>query len=182
MSALRRTLDNLRRNAHPHALFGAVALAAHGVQRGTSDIDLLATAAVLDPARWRTVRGVQAEVRLGDDDDNLLGCVKVGFASGARPVDVVVPRGRWPTRALDRCSVAVEIEGLEIPLISVEDLVLAKVHSSSRQDVSDILALCEVHASRRPAILAHVDAEQVFLYGPARRDWPRIRALITALP
>jgi hypothetical protein len=180
LSAFTRTIKHLRAIGQPHALFGAVGLAAYGVQRGTSDIDLLATYDVIDGPLWRDLRGVRVEVRRGDDDDNLLGCVKIGFTSAARPVDVVVPRGRWPARALGRVAGSVAIEGLDVPLLRVEDLVLSKVHSGSRQDVQDILAICHLQRDRRDEILAHVDAEQVYLIGSARRDWPRIRALAMA--
>ncbi len=94
------------------------------------------------------------------------------------PVDVVVPRGRWPSRALDRVDGSVRLDGLDVPLLRLEDLVLPKVHSGSRQDVDDVPALCDIHRKRRNDIIAHVDAEQIYLIGPARRDWPRIRALI----
>lgn len=180
MSAFTRTVKHLRARGQPHALFGAVGLAAHGVQRGTSDVDLLADRAVIDSAFWSGLRGVGVEVRVGDQDDNLLGCVKIGFVSAAHPVDVVVPGGRWPARALDRVEGSIVLEGLDVPLLTLEDLVLAKVHSGSRQDVDDILALCDSHPQRRDRIVAHVDAEQVYLIGPARRDWPRIRGLITS--
>ncbi len=180
MSAFTRTIKHLRTQAQPHALFGAVGLAAYGVQRGTSDVDLLATRTVIDPAVWNDLRGVGFDLRVGDDSDNLLGCVKIGFTSATHPVDVVVPRGRWPSRALDRVNGSVVIDGLDVPLLRLEDLVLSKVHSGSRQDVDDVLALCDLHRNSRDAIVAHVDAEQIYLIGPARRDWPRIRALILA--
>lgn len=178
MSAFTRTIQHLDAIGQPHALFGAVGLAAYKVQRGTSDIDLLALPGVIDVAAWRDLRGVRVEVRRGDDLDNLLGCVKIGFVSAAQPVDVVVPKGRWPARALARVERSLALDGQEVPLLRLEDIVLAKVHAGGRRDLDDILALCAAHEDRRASILAHVDAEQVYLYGPARRDWPRIREIL----
>ncbi len=178
MNALSQAIGHLAGSGTPHALFGAVGLAAYGVLRGTSDIDLLAGHVVISDDYWLGLRGVRAEVRRGDHTDNLLGCVKIGLATARRPVDVVVPRGRWVERALARVDSSVVIGHAQVPLLRLEDIVLAKVHSGSRQDVQDILTACELPDARRDDIVAHIDAEQVYLIGPARRDWPRIRRLI----
>ena len=54
MTLLDRIADALSARAIPHALIGAIALAAHGVSRSTLDRDLLVTdPQVLDEDFWR---------------------------------------------------------------------------------------------------------------------------------
>jgi hypothetical protein len=59
-----------------HALIGALALSAYGVNRATVDLDLLvADASCLRPDLWSDLRsrGVAVEVRKGDLTDPLAG-------------------------------------------------------------------------------------------------------------
>ncbi len=161
------------------ALFGATALGAHGIPRATRDIDLLATAEALDRALWQpgALGSISCAHRPGDADDNLLGLVRVGPRRGQ--VDVVVPRGRWPRRALERVSQQVDIGGVSLPLVGLPDLVLAKVHAGGTLDVRDIIMIVEAYPARRHELIAHVDAEEPYLYGPARRGWRQhIRPLL----
>lgn len=171
-------MRHLQAEGRPHAIFGAIGMALHGVDRTTSDVDLLITYDALDRELWKSLRGVIVDVRMGDDDDNLLGCVKCA-PSASMPVDLVVPRGRWPRRALERTTMQADIGGVVVPVLELADIVLAKVHAGSHGDTRDILTIFEHRPELRDAIIAHVDAESAYMYGPAKRDWPRIRAIIT---
>lgn len=177
MSALSRTMARLDERRVPCALIGAIAMAAHGAQRATADVDLLAPPEVLDPALWSGLRGLSLEVRRGDDDDSLLGVVRIG-PRARLPVDVVVPRGGWVRRALGRTVARAVIDGASIPLLDVPDLVLSKVYAGGFQDVRDAVALVQLPGVDRASCVAHVDAEIAHCPGFVRRTWPGVRATL----
>jgi hypothetical protein len=118
------------------ALGGAVAMAAHGASRATSDIDLLTTdARVLVPRFWENL-DAPADVRQGDFDDPLRGVVRIS-SSGERMVDVVVHLFEWQAEAIAR-AVPRGILGATVPLLSAADLVLMKLYAGGPQDLWDI--------------------------------------------
>ncbi|MFL6198266.1 MAG: hypothetical protein ACJ76J_03735, partial [Thermoanaerobaculia bacterium] len=89
-----------------HALIGALALSAYGVNRASLDLDLFAAdAACLKPDLWADLRsrGVAVEIRKGDLTDPLAGVVRFQ-ALGETPVDVVVGKFPWQARLLERAE------------------------------------------------------------------------------
>ncbi len=156
------------------ALIGAGAMAAHGVSRSTSDLDLLATdRAVLEPPFWAALeaRGVAVDVRRGDEDDPLAGVVR--FAStGERPVDLVVGRPAWLRQALAR-AVPATLGAASVPVVTLPDLVLLKLYAGGPQDAWDVEQLLD--AGERRATEAAVSARIGELPPEASRLWERIR-------
>jgi len=163
----------------PYALIGATAMSAHGVARTTRDADLLASPGALRADVWRAVRSPRAQIRLGDDDDPLAGVVRVGTERSRVPVDIVVPRGGpWLGEVIERArrvGPRFYLAGVELPVVTLEDLVLLKVDAGGLIDRVDIAMLFEAWPDRVPALVAHVDAHLGHLSPWAVDGWRRLR-------
>jgi len=176
---LRLTVEALREADIPHALIGGWAARAHGGTRLTRDIDLLASdVRVLDPAIWAEVEraGIKVSVRLGDEDDPLVGGVRVGTRRATLPVDVVLPRGRWAremlTRAVD-AGAQVLLAGVPLTVVQPPDLALLKLshNPKDREDLAGLLARDDA-----PALIEQVEASVTALPEFQREIWARLRA------
>jgi hypothetical protein len=171
MTLLDRVVDLLVSRDVPHALIGAAALAARGVARSTFDIDLLTTdAAVLEHEWWApfAVGGVTLDVHRGDADDPLAGIVRIQ-AAAARPVDLVVGRHVWQTRAVARAERASEGP----PVVIALDLILLKLYAGGAQDVWDVRELLRQPGSEK--LSAEVEAELTSLPRSMRDAWADAR-------
>ena len=163
MTALDQVCERLDRHHIKYALIGASALAAHGVARSTFDIDLLTTdGRVLDAAVWQPLFD-HVDVRRGDVDDPLAGVVRV-TVSGDQPIDVIVGRHQWQSRAVDR---AVPLGG-GVPVVLARDLILLKLYAGGSQDRWDIGELLR-HAAG--SLRAEVDEDLADLPESMRRQW-----------
>lgn len=121
-----------------HALIGALALSAYGVNRATVDLDLLvADAACLQPDLWSGLRsrGIAVEIRRGDLTDPLAGVVRCQ-AAGESPLDVVVGKFAWQARLLERAQ---PLGGT--PVVRAADLILLKLYAGGFQDAWDVQQL-----------------------------------------
>src|SRR5688500_7695860 len=104
MSLLAQIAAVLDNTGIRYAVIGASAMTLHGVNRATSDVDLI----TLDPATlkeslWSELeqRGVDVEVRKGDFSDPLAGVVRFA-ASIERVVDLVVGKFTWQKEIIER--------------------------------------------------------------------------------
>ena len=121
-----------------HALIGALALAAYGVNRASVDLDLFAAdPACLNPdlSAGLQSRGVAVQVRKGDLTDPLAGVVRFQ-APGETPVDVVVGKFVWQTKLLERAE---PVGGILV--VRAADLVLLKLYAGGLQDAWDVQQL-----------------------------------------
>jgi hypothetical protein len=106
MSLLEEVSSILEAAGIRHALIGALALSAYGVNRATVDLDLFAAdASCLRPDLWASLqdRGIAFEIRKGDLTDPLAGVVRFQ-APGENPLDVVVGKFPWQARLLERAE------------------------------------------------------------------------------
>jgi len=136
-----------------YLLVGGLAMNLHGVPRTTMDVDLVLA---LDPANLKAFLGTVETLRLRPvapvDTDGLLDPAqrqkwvkeKNMLAFALRPpdvqgptVDVLIDPPVDIEAALAR-TVWREVQGVRIPLISVEDLIRLKEKSGRAQDRSDI--------------------------------------------
>ena len=150
-----------------HALIGAAALAARGVARSTYDIDVLTTdGRVLAVSLWEPLRaaGADVDIRRGDFDDPLGGVIRL-TAAGERPVDVVLGKGRWQARAVERADRTADGP----PVVAARDLVLLKLYAGGTQDLWDVRALLEL--PERAALIAQVDEDLAGLPADMRARW-----------
>jgi hypothetical protein len=155
------------------AVVGAAAMAVHGITRGTRDLDLLTLAQeCLEPSTWTALHGpVEAHIQRGDAQDPLAGVVR--FTVGGRPpVDLVVGKSGWQREILARAQ-ASEIDGVQVPVATVSDLIVLKLYAGGPQDAWDIGQLLEI-AADRAALEARVEAQLVALPVECRRLWSRI--------
>jgi len=138
MSLLEEISSTLEAAGIRHALIGALALAAYGVNRASVDLDLFAAdASCLRPDLWADLqsRGVAVQVRKGDLTDPLAGVVRFQ-APGEAPIDVVVGKWTWQTRILERAE---PIGGILV--VRAADLVLLKLYAGGLQDAWDVQQL-----------------------------------------
>jgi hypothetical protein len=138
MSLLEEISSILEAAGIRHALIGAVALSAYGVNRASVDLDLFAAdAACLRPELWADLRsrGVSVAIRKGDASDPLAGVVRFQ-APGENPIDVVVGKFSWQTKLLERAE---PIGGTLI--VRAADLVLLKLYAGGLQDSWDVQQL-----------------------------------------
>jgi hypothetical protein len=138
------------------ALIGGIALAAHGSLRSTLDLDLLALdARCLREQTWSSLidAGIKVEIRKGDDDDPLLGVVRID-EDGPRPIDIILGRSpRWQHPILERARARmVKLEDRPVPLVEAADLVLLKLYAGGIQDRADILDLLSTDDALVPTV------------------------------
>jgi hypothetical protein len=170
MSLLVRVCDLLDAAQIPHALIGAAALAARGVARSTYDIDVLTVdARVLTTDLWDGLRaaGIAVDILRGDVDDPLGGVVRV-TAAGERPIDVILGKGRWQARAIERA----ERSAHGPPIVAARDLVLLKLYAGGTQDLWDVRALLEL--PEREALISQVGEDLADLPAAMRERWAEI--------
>jgi len=167
MTLLNRVGDLLSTASVPHALIGAAALAVRGIARSTFDIDLLTTDTRVLRDDWWTpliADDVTVDVRRGDADDPLAGVVRI-TTPGERPVDLVVGRHAWQTRAVERAE---RMAGGP-PVVTALDLILLKLYAGGAQDIWDVRELL-----RQPGaedLPTSVEAELTTLPEPMRAVW-----------
>lgn len=138
MSLLDEVSSTLEAAGIRHALIGALALAVHGINRATVDLDLfVADASCLRPEIWADLqsRGIAVDIRKGDWTDPLAGVVRFQ-APGENPLDVVVGKLAWQARLLDRAE---PVGGT--PVVRAADLTLLKLYAGGPQDAWDVQQL-----------------------------------------
>jgi hypothetical protein len=173
MHLLSDVAETLCRENIPFALIGAAAMAAHGVSRSTYDTDLFAVSSTcLKPQTWIAIEksGATVDVRQGDDDDPLLGVVRI--ALGMQVIDVVVGRYAWQRDVISRASSKAFLS-VQLPIVSATDLVLLKLYAGGQQDRWDIEQLL---ASESAAVdLVELEQHVQSLPGHCQKLWMSIR-------
>lgn len=173
MTLLARVVSVLRERGTPCALIGAEALALRGVSRATADRDLLTTdLRVLEPALWAGLgeAGVRIEIRRGDPDDPLAGVVRFR-ADGERPVDLIIGRGDWQTRILQRAP-QFDLGEVAVAVPDAADLVLLKLYAGGPQDAWDIAQLLD--GDDRDVVIREVHERLGDLPSDCRRFWEHL--------
>ena len=160
---------------HPHAVIGAMAMAVHGISRGTADFDfMVGDPEVLKADLWAELAstGASVVIRKGDVGDPLAGVVRIE-APGDLPVDVVVFGGLgWQREAALRAETAM-LDGARMPVVRPADLVLLKLYAGGPQDAWDIEALLSA-STARDALCREVESRLARLPSRSRRLWTRI--------
>jgi hypothetical protein len=129
-------------------LIGALAMAAHGYARQTTDLDLAVAVPVRDlPELVKRLQaaGLAADYSPPDAEDPLGGVITV-TAEGCLPVQIVnfdnSPSGGFPALVRDALARSTaRVEGLPGQLPTVEDLILFKVYAGGPKSKLDILEL-----------------------------------------
>jgi len=125
----------------PHAISGAVAMTAYRVVRATRDVDVLF---VVEDIRLPVVFEALRKLGFEGEDRELVSALRDRYSaemkSGAVAVDLLVPVLPYHRTLIDR-AVFMEVEGEQVPFVSLEDLILLKLLWRRARDVADIQAL-----------------------------------------
>lgn len=127
----------------PYALMDGLAVAAWGAPRATEDVDFLAEAvpsAGLDSAL--RAAGFEIEWRRGSPDDPIPLLLRLRRHPGPE-TDVVCATRAWEREMLARAVRLRLPQGLEIPVVSVEDLIVLKLMAGGPGDLADVADLLE---------------------------------------
>jgi len=123
-------------------LVGAYALAAHGYPRATMDIDIWVMPSPRNAdAVFRALRRFGTPLHnLTKEDLQQDGTVfQIGVAP--RRIDILTTASGLQFEEAYRRSLSVNIEGVEVPVLSVEDLIRNKRASGRTKDLADAEAL-----------------------------------------
>jgi hypothetical protein len=139
-------------------LFGAQAAIAHGVPRLSADVDVTLLLEPFDP------EGFTQEMRQSgfdpavSDPDFIRRTRVIPFIhrSTGMPLDVVLAGSGLEEDFLSRVQ-RVDLGGVDVPLISAEDLIIAKVLAGRPKDIEDVRSLWRA----RGAELDHARIRQV---------------------
>lgn len=155
----------------PHAVSGAVGMALHGFVRATLDLDLL----VVTP-RIRLPEVLEIVRRRGfsgEDGDLLRDLATKYFASlhsGPASVEIFVPAIPYHTRLMARI-VPMPVQGIALPVVSVEDLVILKTLWRRAKDVADVKALVASASGRLDSAYLRSTLRDLLPAGDARIAW-----------
>ncbi|HUO83791.1 MAG TPA: nucleotidyltransferase [Thermoanaerobaculia bacterium] len=130
-------------------VFGAQAVIAHGVPRLSADVDVTLE---IDPEQSE---GFAAEMEeagfdLVVDDPEFLRRTRVMpfvHRSTGMPLDVVLAGSGLEDEFLRRAR-PIDVGGAVVPLIDIEDLIIAKILAGRPKDVEDVRGLWAIHGSR----------------------------------
>ena len=123
-------------------LVGAYALAAHGYPRATMDIDVWVM-----PSPENADAVLRALHRFGAALHNLtredLQKDGIIFQIGVAPrrIDIITTASGLQFESTYRASISVNIEGIEVRIPSIDDLILNKRASGRTKDLADVEAL-----------------------------------------
>ncbi len=124
-----------------HAISGDPAMAAHGLVRTTTSVEILVVAPSLQWARaFEAVR----EHGFSGGDRELIASLRDRYAaemrSGPWAVEIFVPVLPYHGTLVDR-AVRIDVNGVDVPFVSLEDLIVLKFLWHRTKDVADAHAL-----------------------------------------
>jgi predicted nucleotidyltransferase len=130
----------MRRASWRWYVFGAQAVVAYGRPRMTADVDvtvLLGDDSALELVRVLRENGFDTRFALDADFLSTVRLVPMLHLATGMPVDVVISQPGLQEEIWNR-SRPVEIGGVQVPLVSVEDLVAMKILAGRRKDLEDV--------------------------------------------
>ena len=133
-------------------LFGAQAVIVYGVPRLSADVDVtLALRPDSPDAFARDMHAAGFALRV-DDPDFVRRTRVMPFVHTptGMPLDIVLAGSGLEDEFLDR-AVTMELGGTKVPLIEVEDLIIAKVLAGRPKDIGDARAIWRLHGKTRDA-------------------------------
>jgi hypothetical protein len=127
-------------------VFGAQAVIAYGVPRLSADVDVTVQLAPDDPERFaRDMDAAGFTIRVTDlDFVRRTRVMPFVHRATAMPLDVVLAGSGLEDEFMDRAR-EVDIGGTVVPLIRLDDLIIAKVLAGRPKDVDDAANLWRLH-------------------------------------
>jgi hypothetical protein len=150
---LNRLLETLARHGVDYVVIGGVAVQVHGHRRTTMDLDLVPgpssnnlgrLASALDEleARPRDATPGEAEMSVADPERLAIAAIVPPLSTRHGQLHIVnEPKGARPFDDLRDAALVVEVEGIEIPIVALDDLIRMKRASGRPADLEDIAAL-----------------------------------------
>lgn len=133
----------LRRWGDRWYVFGAQSVLIWGRPRLTADVDVTVALEPDDPNRFvLEMRGSGFELRVHDVDEFVRRTHVLPFvhSKSGMPLDVVLAASGLESGFLDRAR-RTRIGDLEIPVISPEDLIIAKILAGRPKDLDDVIGV-----------------------------------------
>ena len=145
-------LKVLHETGIPFALAGGYAVAAWGVVRATRDIDFLAAMApgkIPELIMKFKKAGFKGKYRPGGEDDPVKGVIGLerAKAEAAEPVEIILGIKKMPAAIFERVQ-QVQFFGLDVPVISPEDLIVLKCLAGGPVDLEDARSILAVMKGR----------------------------------
>jgi predicted nucleotidyltransferase len=143
---LGKIFDALNRHGVRYALFGGLAVGAHGLARTTKDVDLF-----LASSPGNVEAAVAALRELFDDPDlaeitpsemEKYGLIRYGLPQHDFVIDLTTRLGE-AVRFEDLEIESIDFLGVSVPVVSARTLIRLKVAAGRPQDLADVLRLRE---------------------------------------
>lgn len=143
-----RALSGVLPRFGPWYLFGAQAVIAFGVPRLSADVDVtLRLATERRDAFIEAMKGAAFELRAPDAEFvRRTSVLPFVHTPTGMPVDVVLAGSGLEDEFLERAR-PIELEGVQIPTIHPEDLVIAKILAGRPKDLDDARGLWKIHGT-----------------------------------
>ncbi len=155
--ALRAISDAFQRLAVRWAIGGSVASSAHGEPRSTNDVDVIAVLSETEARELVTLLGADfyADAEVAADAARRRSSFNIIDTRGFIKIDVFIPpAGPLGTGQLDRRVVLEIFEGLQLPILGPEDVILQKLRwhalggGVSDRQWRDVVAVLRLGAER----------------------------------
>jgi hypothetical protein len=127
-------------------VFGAQAVIAYGVPRLSADVDVTVKLEPDDPQRFASAMKAAGFVLRVEDPEFIRRTRVMPFVHSATgmPLDIVLAGSGLEDEFLERAR-TVDLGGTAVPLIALQDLVIAKLLASRPQDLADAQNLWRIH-------------------------------------
>jgi hypothetical protein len=131
-------------------LVGAYALAAHGYPRATMDIDIWVMPSPENAdAVLRSLRRFGSPLHNLTKEDLLKDGTIFQIGVAPRRIDIITAASGLRFEATYRNSISVNIEGIEVRIPSIDDLILNKSATGRTKDLADAEALKSIKNSEQ---------------------------------
>jgi hypothetical protein len=156
-----RLLEALARNGVEYVVIGGVATQVHGHRRTTMDLDVtpcpdpenlgrLSTALEELEARPSDPELAQGEISVVDPERLAIAPIVPPLLTRHGQLHILMePRGARPFVELKENALSIEIDGIEVAIVSLDDLIRMKRAAGRPSDLDDIAALTEAERARR---------------------------------
>ena len=132
-------------------LVGAYALAAHGYPRATMDIDIWVMPSPENAdAVLRALSRFGAPLHNLTKEDLLMDGTIFQIGVAPRRIDIITSASGLQFEPAYRNSISVNIEGIEVRIPSIDDLILNKRATGRTKDLADVEALESMKCPERP--------------------------------
>jgi hypothetical protein len=151
----------LARHEVDYVVIGGVATQVHGHRRTTMDLDLtpdpdsenlsrLGAALVELEARPRESGFEEAEIPVADPERLAIAAIVPPLITRHGQIHILKePKGARAFAQLREAALVVELDGVEVAIVSLEDLIRMKRAAGRPTDLDDIAALVEAERQRR---------------------------------